>query len=107
MVQIRSQARSDRFRPSIKGNSDYAARAACQISGILAVRPPSLPILNCPFLIFSANSMPPIATAAVRKLFKPSIAQPLLDSPMVLFDDVVQILAAPNEHSLWQFARFL
>jgi hypothetical protein len=29
-----------------EGDSDYAARAACQISGILAVRPPSLPILN-------------------------------------------------------------
>ena len=33
----------------------YAARAVCQIFGIVAVRPPSLPILNWPFLIFSAN----------------------------------------------------
>jgi hypothetical protein len=28
-----------------------------------------------PLLIFSANSMPPMATAAVRKLFKPSIGR--------------------------------
>jgi hypothetical protein len=51
---------------SIEGDSDYAARAACQISGILAVIPPSLPILNCPFLIFPASSMPPTTTLAVR-----------------------------------------
>jgi len=29
-------------------------------SGIVAVRSPRLPNLNCPFLIFYANSMPPI-----------------------------------------------
>src|SRR5215469_13374584 len=53
--------------------SDYAAKAARQISGMVAVVPPNLPILNCPFLIFSTNSTPPITTAAVRKLFRPSI----------------------------------
>ena len=46
LVQIRSPTRLDRVRFSIEGDSGYAARAACQISGILAVRPPSLPILT-------------------------------------------------------------
>jgi len=53
----------------------YAARAACQISGIVALLPPSLPILNCSFLIFSASSIPLITTAAVRKLFSPNIGR--------------------------------
>jgi hypothetical protein len=30
--------------------------------------------LFCPFLIFSASSIPPIRTAAVCKLFSPSMA---------------------------------
>ena len=42
----KSKARPDRFRRSIEGDTDYAARAPCQISGILAIRPPSLPIFN-------------------------------------------------------------
>ena len=53
--------------------SAYATRAAGQISGIVAVGPQSLPILNCPFLIFSANLIPLMTTAAVLKLFSPSI----------------------------------
>jgi hypothetical protein len=60
----------------LTGNDfDYAASAACQISGIVAVLLPSLPSLNCRFLIFSASSMPPITTTAVSKLFKPSIGR--------------------------------
>ena len=53
--------------------SAYATRAARQISGMVAVAPPSLPIWNGPCWIFSANSMPRITTAAVRKLFRPRI----------------------------------
>jgi hypothetical protein len=34
----------------------YAASAVCRISGILDLLRPSLPFLNCLFLIFSANS---------------------------------------------------
>ena len=44
---------------------NYAASAARQISGIVALLPPSLPILNCPFLIFSVNSIPLIVTNAL------------------------------------------
>jgi len=40
-------------------------------SGSVTWLPPSLPVLNCPFLIFSASSTPLITTAAVRKLFRP------------------------------------
>ena len=54
---------------------DYAANVACQISGIVAIGPLSLPILNWPFLIFSANSMPPITIAAIRKLFNPPLVK--------------------------------
>ena len=63
------------FSRSIDSYSGYAASAACQIAGIVAVRPPSFPILYCPFLIFSASSIPLITTAAVRKLFSPSIGR--------------------------------
>jgi len=34
------------------------------MTGVVALDPASLPILNCPFLIFSANSMPRMTTAA-------------------------------------------
>jgi hypothetical protein len=36
-----------------------AASAAFHSSVIVALHPPSLPILNCPFLIFSASSIQP------------------------------------------------
>lgn len=54
---------------------DHAASAARQISGSVARRPPSLPNLNCPFLIFSASSIPLITTSAVLKLFSPNIGR--------------------------------
>jgi len=41
----------------IEPDSDHAANASRQISGIVAPDPPSLPNLNCPFLIFSASSI--------------------------------------------------
>ena len=46
LVQIRGGPYSGRFARFDWDGSDYAVRAACQISGILAVRPASLPILN-------------------------------------------------------------
>ena len=54
---------------------NYAASAARQISGIVALLPPSLPVLNCPFLIFSINSIPLIVTTAEEKFFRPTIAR--------------------------------
>ena len=63
------------FSRLIESDSGYAAKAARQISGILAVDPPRLPILNWPFLIFSANSTPTITTAAVAKRFILSIGR--------------------------------
>jgi hypothetical protein len=103
LVQIRGQARLDRLRFSIEGDSDYAARAACRISGILALRPPSLPTLNCPFLIFTASSMPPITIAAGSNALQTQHwAESLLDPTMILFDGVVQILAGSYQHVLRQ-----
>src|SRR5712691_705067 len=49
-----------------------AASAAFHNSDIVAFRPPSLPVLNCPFLIFSANSIPEIVTAALSNRLNPS-----------------------------------
>jgi hypothetical protein len=46
LVQIRGGPDSGRFARFDWDGSDYAVRAACQISGILAVRPAILPILN-------------------------------------------------------------
>src|SRR4029453_3151540 len=72
------------------------------------MRPPSLPVLNCPFLIFSASSTPLITTAAVPKPFKPQHrSQPVLHSPVVLFDQVVQILTTSHQHALRQLAARL
>jgi len=58
---------------SIEPDADHAANAARQISGIVALDPPSLPNLNCPFLIFSASSIPLITMVADSKLLSPSI----------------------------------
>jgi hypothetical protein len=55
--------------------ASYAANAVRQISGIVALLPPSLPTLNCPFLIFSVNSIPLIVTPAAEKLFNSTIAR--------------------------------
>ena len=60
---------------SIDPNSDQADNAARQISGSVARHPPSLPILNCPFLIFSASSIPLITMSAVSKLLSPNIGR--------------------------------
>ena len=51
----------------------------------------SLPVLNWPFLIFSANSIPLIVTAALSNRLNPSNS--LFDSPVVLFDEIVQVSA--------------
>jgi putative transposase len=50
-----------------------AASAALHSSVIVALRP-SLPVLNCPFLIFSASSIPEIVTTALSNRLNPSIA---------------------------------
>jgi len=60
---------------SIEPDSDHAANAAHQISGIVAPAPPSLSNLNCPFLIFSASSIPLITIVADSKLLSPSIGR--------------------------------
>ena len=55
LVQNMSCGKFDRCDVSIDPDSDQAANAARQISGSVVLRPPSLPILNCSFLIFSAK----------------------------------------------------
>src|SRR5260370_36689783 len=52
-----------------------AASAAFHNSDIVAFRPPSLPVLYCPFLIFSANSIPEIVTAALSNRLNPSMGR--------------------------------
>ena len=61
------QAAQIRTLPLHRSGSPFAhaASAARQMSGIVAWRPPNFSVLNCPFLIFSANSMPPITMSAV------------------------------------------
>jgi hypothetical protein len=53
----------------------HAASAACHSSDIVALRPPNLPVLNCPFLIFSASSIPLIVIAAWSNRLNPSIGR--------------------------------
>jgi len=52
-----------------------AASAAFHNSEIVAFRPSSLPVLYCPFLIFSANSIPEIVTAALSNCLNPSMGR--------------------------------
>src|SRR6202140_720470 len=52
-----------------------AASAAFHSSVIVALPPPSLPVFNCPFLIFSASSIPEIVTTAWSNRFNPSIGR--------------------------------
>ncbi len=48
-------------------------------------------VLNCPFLIFSASSIPEIVTIALsNSLESPHRPDSLLHSPMVLFHQIVQ-----------------
>ena len=75
----------------------YAARTSAQsartVTGFLV----SSLRLNWFFLIFSANSMPRIVTAAVSNRLNPSIgSDSLFDPAMVLFDNVVQVLGGAN-----------
>jgi hypothetical protein len=73
------------------------------ISGILAVRPLSLAILNCPFLtllIFSANSMQPITTAAGSKTLQTQHWRIRCFTDGGPVDHVVQVFASPNPHPL-------
>ena len=58
------------FQTAPETNCAYPSNAARGI----ARRPRNLPILNCPFLIFSANSIPLITMAAVSTLFSPTSA---------------------------------
>ncbi len=51
------------------------ASAEFHSSVIVASHPPSLPVLNCPFLIFSASSIPEIVTTALSNRLNPSIGR--------------------------------
>jgi hypothetical protein len=52
-----------------------AASAALHSSDMVALHPPSLLVLNWPFLIFSANSIPLMVTAAFSNRLNPSIGR--------------------------------
>jgi hypothetical protein len=87
----------------LESGSDYAARAACQIFGIVAVGSPSLLIWNCFFLISSARfDATDHHRCRPETLQSQHRAQPLFDSSMVLFDDVVEVFACPYRHALRQ-----
>ena len=75
LVQFRVKLNSVTADVSIDPDPDHAANAARQISGIVAPGPPSLPNLNCPFLIFSASSIPLITMVADSELLSPSIGR--------------------------------
>jgi hypothetical protein len=87
-VQIQGWDNSEGLGFVIRGDSGYAARAACQISDIVALRPPSWPILNCCFLIcqFDATNDDYSVSEALQPQHR---AKTLLYSSMVLFDQIV------------------
>jgi hypothetical protein len=51
-----------------------AASAALHISDMLGLQLPDLPVLNWPFLNFSANSIPLMVTAALSNRLNPASA---------------------------------
>ena len=57
-VQIESWRNFGNLGSSVWSLSDKVGSSGNQISGIVAARPPSLPVLELLFLIFSACSMP-------------------------------------------------
>jgi hypothetical protein len=61
--------RSVRARALSRCELAQATSAAFHSSVIVAKHPPSLPVLNCPFLIFSASSIPEILHCAAQKRF--------------------------------------
>src|SRR5215831_11100332 len=87
---------------------DQAASAAFHCSDMAALAPPSLPVLNCPFLIFSANSIPPIVTTALSNRLNPSIGRiRCFTRRWSCSDQVIQILAGSDLHSPRKFPIFL
>ena len=60
---------------SVAADGAQAASAAFHNSDMVAFRPPNLPVLNCPFLIFSANSIPEIVTVARSNRLNPSMGR--------------------------------
>src|SRR5271166_3324440 len=74
-----------------------AAKTAVQIPGAVVACPVSGLRLNCCFLIFSASSMPRIVTAASLESLEPEHRpDPLLYSPVILLDHVVQVFAGSH-----------
>jgi hypothetical protein len=64
------------------------------MTGAVAVAPPSLPVLNCFFLIFSAKLDATDHDCCVSESLEPEHwADPSFQSPMILLDQVVQVLA--------------
>src|SRR5450755_529265 len=85
-----------------------AASAAFHSSVIVALHPPSLPVLNCPFLIFSASSIPEIVTTALSNRLNPSICRiRCFTLRWSLFHQIVQVLARSNLDATRKFAVFL
>ena len=77
----------------------YAANTAAQISGAVVAFPVSGLRLNCCFLIFSANwNAADRQRRRVEALESKHRPDSLLDPSMVLFDDVIQVLARSYPH---------
>jgi hypothetical protein len=58
-------------------------------------------------LIFSANSIPLTDRRVVESFESEHRPNSLFDSPMVLFDEIVQVLARPHSRSARKFAGLL
>jgi hypothetical protein len=80
-----------------------AASAAFQSSDGVHFRCPNLPVLNWPFLIFSANSIPLIVIAALSNRLNPSIGRILCFTPLL---NVVEA-CLHRSASEWIFLREL
>jgi hypothetical protein len=87
-------------------NGAQAASAAFHSSDIVALHPPSLPVLNCPFLIFSVLDSANSDGRVVESLHSQHRPDSLLHSPIFLFHQIVQVLAGSNLDASRKFAVF-
>jgi hypothetical protein len=86
-------------RLSLFSTSPYAASTASHTCRIMAPWRVISDVSNCPFLILFASSIPLNVTCAFPNALNPSQHRvtPLLHLPVILLNQVVQVLVGPDE----------
>jgi hypothetical protein len=96
---------------AVSVSDGQAANAAFQSSDMVNFRFPNLPVLNWPFFALLDLLCQLDSTNSDRRVVESFEAEhrsnPLFHPPVVLFDEIVQVLARSHSHSSRQFAALL